>query len=134
MSHDDPLQTPVHDLGAHMLLHYTGIAHFSGTNNWELYKRHIDGDESVRKGLANIAETAIEMERALDSGNYEAAGAALKKEWQHRQAMIDATTQALATTVPVSAQAMQPVAGPRWPWWLAFVLCASLLWWLERRR
>ncbi len=84
-----PLQTPVHDLGAHMLLHYTGIAHFSGTNNWELYKRHIDGDESVRKGLANIAETAIEMERALDSGNYEAAGAALKKEWQHRQAMID---------------------------------------------
>ena len=52
----------------------------------------------------------------------------------HRQAMIDATTQALATTLPANAQAMQPVAGPRWPWWLAFVLCASLLWWLERRR
>jgi D-glycero-alpha-D-manno-heptose-7-phosphate kinase len=83
------LQTPVNELGAHMLMHYTGIAHFSGTNNWELYKRHIDGDESVRKGLANIAETSIEMERALDSGNYEAAGAALKKEWHHRQAMIE---------------------------------------------
>lgn len=84
-----PLQTPVAELGAHMLMHYTGIAHFSGTNNWELYKRHIDGDESVRKGLANIAETSIEMERALDAGNFEAAGAALKKEWQHRQAMIE---------------------------------------------
>ncbi|MFA1260120.1 carboxypeptidase regulatory-like domain-containing protein [Xanthomonas campestris pv. olitorii] len=24
--------------------------------------------------------------------------------------------------------------GPRWPWWLGFVLAAALLWWLERRR
>ncbi|WP_303637423.1 hypothetical protein [Stenotrophomonas tuberculopleuritidis] len=52
----------------------------------------------------------------------------------HRQAMIDATTQALASSTSANASAMQPVAGSRWPWWLAFVLCASLLWWLERRR
>ena len=52
----------------------------------------------------------------------------------HRQAMIDATTLALATATPAGAAAMQPVPGPRWPWWLAFVLCVSLLWWLERRR
>jgi D-glycero-alpha-D-manno-heptose-7-phosphate kinase len=83
------LQTTAHDLGAHMLLHYTGVSHFSGTNNWELYKRQIDGDENVRRGLSNIAETSIEMERALDAGNYEAAGAALRKEWQHRKAMIE---------------------------------------------
>lgn len=52
----------------------------------------------------------------------------------HRQAMIDATTRALAASTPADASVMQPMAGPRWPWWLAFVLCASLLWWLERRR
>ncbi|WP_329839657.1 hypothetical protein [Stenotrophomonas geniculata] len=52
----------------------------------------------------------------------------------HRQAMIDATTQALAASTPADASVMQPVPGSRWPWWLAFVLCASLLWWLERRR
>ena len=52
----------------------------------------------------------------------------------HRQAMIDATTRVLATATPTNAQTMQPVPGSRWPWWLAFVLCASLLWWLERRR
>jgi D-glycero-alpha-D-manno-heptose-7-phosphate kinase len=84
-----PLQTSLPDLSAHMLLHYTGIAHFSGTNNWELYKRHIDGKKKVQKGMANIAETSIEMERALDSGNFEAAGAALRKEWEHRKAMIE---------------------------------------------
>lgn len=52
----------------------------------------------------------------------------------HRQAMIDATTQALAASPPADASVMHPVPGSRWPWWLAFVLCASLLWWLERRR
>lgn len=52
----------------------------------------------------------------------------------HRQAMIDATTQALAASTPADASVMHPVPGSPWPWWLAFVLCASLLWWLERRR
>lgn len=31
-------------------------------------------------------------------------------------------------------QATQTMPGPRWPWLLAFVLAAGLLWWLERRR
>jgi len=83
------LQTSLSDLGAHMLLHYTGIAHFSGTNNWSLFKRHLDRKKKVVKGMADIAETSIEMERALDSGNFEAAGAALHKEWEHRKAMIE---------------------------------------------
>jgi D-glycero-alpha-D-manno-heptose-7-phosphate kinase len=84
-----PISTPVHDLASHMLLHYTGIAHFSGTNNWELYKRQIDGDERVRKGFSAIAATAIDMERALNIGDFEAAGAALAAEWGHRKALID---------------------------------------------
>ena len=84
-----PLQTSVQELGAHMVLHYTGIAHFSGTNNWEMYKRHLDGKKKVQKGLHAISEISVEMERALDSGNFEAAGAALEKEWIARKALID---------------------------------------------
>ncbi|HCT27047.1 MAG TPA: hypothetical protein DIW85_12650 [Stenotrophomonas sp.] len=52
----------------------------------------------------------------------------------HRQAMIDATARALASHTSDDTSVMQPVTGSRWPWWLAFVLCATLLWWLERRR
>ena len=84
-----PLQATVHDLAAHMVLHYTGVAHFSGTNNWQIYKRQIEGKKKVQKGLTLIAEAAMEMERTLDAGNFEGAGAALKKEWQHRKALID---------------------------------------------
>lgn len=83
------LQTSVHDLGAHMLLHYTGVAHFSGTNNWELYKRQVEKKKKVDKGLQRIAEISVEMERALDAANFAAAGAALQKEWEARKALID---------------------------------------------
>lgn len=51
----------------------------------------------------------------------------------HRQALMDATARQLAAPPAATAAARIAVPGPRWPWWLAFVLCASLLWWLERR-
>jgi D-glycero-alpha-D-manno-heptose-7-phosphate kinase len=84
-----PLSTHVADLASHFVLHYTGIAHFSGTNNWELYKRQIDGKKKVQKGFDRIAEISIEMEKALEASNFEAAGAALMKEWEARKALID---------------------------------------------
>ncbi|MGZ5443525.1 MAG: GHMP family kinase ATP-binding protein [Thermoanaerobaculia bacterium] len=84
-----PLQTSLPDLSAHMVLHYTGVAHFSGTNNWDMYKRQVEKKKKVEKGLARISAVSVEMERALDSGNFEAAGAALRSEWEARKALID---------------------------------------------
>ncbi len=84
-----PLQTSVHDLAQRMLLHYSEVSHFSGTNNWQLYKRQIEKKKKVQKGFSRIAEAAIEMERALDAGHFEAAGAALRKEWEERKALIE---------------------------------------------
>lgn len=84
-----PIATPVADLARHMLLHYTGVAHFSGTNNWEMYKRHIDGKKKVQRGLAKIAANSIEMEKALEAGDFQEAGKVLAKEWESRKALID---------------------------------------------
>lgn len=80
---------PIHELADRFLLHYTGIAHFSGTNNWEMYKRQIEKKKKVDEGLARIAENSIEMEHALETSNFEAAGRALAKEWTNRKALID---------------------------------------------
>jgi D-glycero-alpha-D-manno-heptose-7-phosphate kinase len=85
--HEIPL--PIDKLSDHMLLHYTGVAHFSGTNNWQIYKRQIDGKKKVQKGLDKIAQSAMEMEKALENGNMEAAGVALRQEWENRKALID---------------------------------------------
>jgi D-glycero-alpha-D-manno-heptose-7-phosphate kinase len=83
------IAVPIHDLTERFLLHYTGIAHFSGTNNWEMYKRQVEKKEKVTQGLASIAETSIEMERALQTMNWEAAGRALATEWENRKALIE---------------------------------------------
>jgi D-glycero-alpha-D-manno-heptose-7-phosphate kinase len=83
------LPTPIADLASHMLMHYTGVAHFSGTNNWEMYKRQIDGKKKVQKGLSKIAQSATEMEKALEANDFEAAGEALAHEWANRKALID---------------------------------------------
>src|SRR5437899_4145116 len=85
--HEIPL--PIERLAEHMLLHYTGVAHFSGTNNWEMYKRHIDGKRKVHKGFSQIAQSAMEMEKALAAGDFPAAGAALAREWKNRKALIN---------------------------------------------
>ena len=84
-----PIATPVADLAKHMVMHYTGVAHFSGTNNWEMYKRHIDGKKKVQRGLAKIAANSIEMEKALEGADFAKAGAVLAKEWESRKALID---------------------------------------------
>lgn len=76
------------DLGQHLIVYYSGIAHFSGTNNWEIYRRQIDKDPEVIKGLRTIADIAIRMESALEDRDYEAAGAALRDEWEARRKLF----------------------------------------------
>lgn len=80
------------DLSQHLVVYYSGIAHFSGTNNWEIYKRHVDGDREIVDGLARIAETAVRMDRAIEIRDLEAAGAAMADEWAIRKALISGIT------------------------------------------
>ncbi len=80
---------PVDKLTEHFTLHYTGVAHFSGTNNWEMYKRQIDGKKRVQNGFDKIRDSAIEMEKALQRGDMFAAGQALAHEWENRKALIE---------------------------------------------
>ena len=84
-----PIGTTAADLSRHMLLHYSGVAHFSGTNNWDMYKRQIEGKKKVQRGFSKIAASAIAMEKALEAGDFEAAGQALGKEWENRKALIE---------------------------------------------
>jgi D-glycero-alpha-D-manno-heptose-7-phosphate kinase len=86
------LSLPVTQLAEHFVLHYSGVAHFSGTNNWEIYKRHIDGDTEVQQRLREIATISNEMERALEARDLEAAGAALHREWETRKRLVQGIT------------------------------------------
>jgi len=52
----------------------------------------------------------------------------------HRQQLRDATSQRLETGAAAASAGVVETPAARWPWLLAFVLAAGLLWWLERRR
>ena len=52
----------------------------------------------------------------------------------YRQQLRDATAQRLAIGAAAASAGVVGTPGARWPWLLAFVLAAGLLWWVERRR
>ena len=49
------------------------------------------------------------------------------------QATREATAQLVSSVASAAMPMRIPVPGPRWPWFLAWLLTAALSWWLERR-
>jgi D-glycero-alpha-D-manno-heptose-7-phosphate kinase len=76
----DPLE-----LERRLVLCYTGEPRNSGTNNWEIFKRHIDGDPLVFDCLEHIRDTAGVMRRALTNQDWDGVGRAIADEWEQRK-------------------------------------------------
>jgi len=76
----DPLE-----LERRLVLCYTGEPRNSGTNNWDIFKRHIDGDQHIFDCFEHIRDTAAAMRRALTEADWDGVGRAIAKEWEHRQ-------------------------------------------------
>ncbi|MBM3777088.1 MAG: GHMP kinase [Acidimicrobiia bacterium] len=108
-----PLDVNPESIHARFVLCYTGEPRSSGTNNWEIVKRHIDGDQGVIDGLARIRDTAAAMRTALAAGDWHAVGLALAEEWRNRKrlapgvttptidALVDAASRAGATAAKI---------------------------------
>ena len=82
------IRLPLGELAQHFVLHYSEVSHFSGTNNWEIYRRHIEGDAAVRNALGEIAALAARMEHCLEAHDFAGAGSALDGEWKVRKSII----------------------------------------------
>jgi D-glycero-alpha-D-manno-heptose-7-phosphate kinase len=65
------------------------VSHFSGLNNWAIYKAQIDGDDHVRRTLGEIVAAARQMREALEGGRYRDVPAALDREWTARKALAE---------------------------------------------
>jgi len=69
----------------HLTLFDTGVAHSSGMNNWEVFRRRLEGDAGVTRSLDSIAEAARRMAAAARRKDFLAMGRALDSEWQARR-------------------------------------------------
>lgn len=64
---------------------YTGEPRNSGTNNWEITKRHIDGDKEIFAIFDGIRDSAILVRKALRSSDWERLGELLSEAHPHRK-------------------------------------------------
>jgi D-glycero-alpha-D-manno-heptose-7-phosphate kinase len=83
----DPLE-----LQRRMVLAYTGAPRRSGTNNWEIFKRHIDGDRDVFDCFERIRDTAAAMRQALQRGRWDETGRLIAEEWETRKRLAPGVT------------------------------------------
>jgi len=73
------------DWDRHLTLFDTGAAHSSGMNNWEVFRRRLEGDAGVTRSLDSIAQAAREMAAAAKRKDFPAMGRSLDAEWQSRR-------------------------------------------------
>jgi D-glycero-alpha-D-manno-heptose-7-phosphate kinase len=72
-----------------LVLVYTGVSRSSGISNWDMLKRHLDGDPVVRGALEGINRAAHAMREALLRADWDGAAAALAGEWRERRHLSD---------------------------------------------
>jgi D-glycero-alpha-D-manno-heptose-7-phosphate kinase len=87
-----PLDVDLAELQQRITLCYTGEPRNSGTNNWEITKRHIDGDRYVFDCFERIRDTAAVMREALEKGDWDQVGSAIAQEWDNRKRLAPGVT------------------------------------------
>jgi len=87
-----PLQVDFRELESRIVLCYTGEPRNSGTNNWEITKKHIDGDRHVFDCFERIRDTAAKMREYLARADWDGVGIAIAAEWENRQRLAPGVT------------------------------------------
>ena len=100
-----PLDVDPRDLEQRIVLCYTGEPRNSGTNNWEITKKHIDGDRHVFDSFERIRDTAASMRDSLTRGDWDGVGAAIAEEWENRKRLAPGVTTPAIETLIVRATA-----------------------------
>ena len=80
------------ELERRIVLCYTGEPRNSGTNNWDITKRHIDGDTHIFDCFERIRDTAAAMRDALERSDWQRVASSLATEWDNRKRLAPGVT------------------------------------------
>lgn len=73
------------ELENRIVICYTGEPRLSGTNNWEIVKRHIDGDKEIFQLFEGIRDSAVSMRTALLANDWERVRAIMRAAYPNRK-------------------------------------------------
>jgi len=100
-----PLAVDARELESRIVLAYTGAPRNSGTNNWEITKRHIDGDRRIFDCFERIRDTAAAMRLAMERGDWDEVGRQIDAEWDNRKRLAPGVTTAAIDELIARARA-----------------------------
>jgi D-glycero-alpha-D-manno-heptose-7-phosphate kinase len=99
------LPVALEELEQRLVLAYTNASRNSGINNWEVTKRHIDGDHAVQASFSRIRDIAAAMRQALERGDWPAVGRGIAEEWENRKHLAPGVTTPEIDTMIAAARA-----------------------------
>jgi D-glycero-alpha-D-manno-heptose-7-phosphate kinase len=73
------------ELDRRFVIAYTGVPRQSGINNWDVFKRHIDGDRRIFRNFERIGHIARAMRTAVAAADWSETGRLLRDEWKLRR-------------------------------------------------
>ena len=71
---------------------YTGEPRLSGINNWEVFKRHIDGDPDLFAIFDRIRDAAVAMRHALLANDWNAVAETMRAAYPNRKRLAPTIT------------------------------------------
>jgi D-glycero-alpha-D-manno-heptose-7-phosphate kinase len=72
-----------------ILLGYSGASRFSGSTNWNVVKRYIDGESDTVARMGKIRQTAIAMYESLKQEDLNKLAQCLAEEWNNRKGLAE---------------------------------------------
>jgi D-glycero-alpha-D-manno-heptose-7-phosphate kinase len=82
------------ELEKRLVICYTGEPRLSGTNNWDITKRHIDGDAELFGLFEGIRDTAIRLRGALLANDWNEVSSTMRAAYPNRQRLAPGVTTA----------------------------------------
>ena len=76
-------------LNNHLLLIDSQIKHHSGLNNWDIFKRMIDGDKDVHEALLELSRISNDFESVLNSKDVNGLKSLFDRELEARKKVSD---------------------------------------------
>jgi D-glycero-alpha-D-manno-heptose-7-phosphate kinase len=99
------------ELQQRIALAYTNASRNSGINNWDVMKRHIDGDAGVHLSFARIRDIAAAMRAALERRDWPEVGRQIAAEWDNRKALAPGVTTPAIDAMLAAARAAGSMGG-----------------------
>jgi D-glycero-alpha-D-manno-heptose-7-phosphate kinase len=99
------------ELQSRLALAYTNASRNSGINNWDVTKRHIDGDAGVQLSFARIRDIAGAMRKALERRDWPEVGRQIGAEWENRKKLAPGVTTPEIDSMLAAAQRAGAIGG-----------------------